>query len=67
MPIAAQATTIKSPRRKETQPSRRTMRIIRQNLSWSFAYNVIRISVVALGLLAPTLALAAFQRHRGDE
>jgi Cu+-exporting ATPase len=39
--------------------SRRTMRVIRQNLFWAFAYNTVGIPLAALGLLSPVLASAA--------
>ena len=39
--------------------SRRTYRIIAQNLFWAFAYNTALIPVAALGLVSPVLAGAA--------
>ena len=39
--------------------SRSTMRVIRENLFWAFAYNTVGIPVAALGMLSPVLASAA--------
>jgi len=39
--------------------SRKTMRIIRQNLFWAFAYNTLAIPMAALGKLTPTVASGA--------
>jgi Cu+-exporting ATPase len=39
--------------------SRRTMRIVRQNLVWAFAYNAAAVVIAAYGLLRPAVAAAA--------
>ncbi|MDX1980006.1 MAG: cation-translocating P-type ATPase [Bryobacteraceae bacterium] len=39
--------------------SRRTLRVVRQNLFWAFAYNALGIGFAAAGLLNPIVAAAA--------
>jgi Cu2+-exporting ATPase len=39
--------------------ARDTFRIVRQNLAWAFAYNVVAIAFAAVGLLRPVYAAAA--------
>lgn len=39
--------------------AQRTMRVIRANLFWAFAYNVVAIPLAALGVLNPILSAAA--------
>jgi Cu+-exporting ATPase len=41
------------------QLSRAASRIVRQNLFWALAYNVIAIPAAALGLMSPAIASAA--------
>jgi P-type E1-E2 ATPase len=37
----------------------RTRRIIRQNLGWAFAYNLVAVPLAAVGLISPMIAAAA--------
>jgi P-type E1-E2 ATPase len=39
--------------------SRRTRRIIRENLGWAFAYNLVAVPLAALGFISPVIAAAA--------
>ncbi|MCB9453032.1 MAG: cation-translocating P-type ATPase [Anaerolineaceae bacterium] len=39
--------------------SHRTRRVIRQNLGWAFAYNLIAVPLAALGIISPMIAAAA--------
>jgi Cu2+-exporting ATPase len=39
--------------------ARRTLRVIRQNLFWAFAYNLLALPLAAAGMLAPIHAAAA--------
>jgi Cu+-exporting ATPase len=39
--------------------SKRTLRTIKTNLGWAFAYNAIGIPIAAIGLMTPVYAAAA--------
>ena len=41
------------------RPSRHTQRIIRENLGWAFAYNLVAVPVAAFGVISPVIAAAA--------
>lgn len=36
--------------------ARRTLRIVRQNLGWAFAYNLLAIPLAMLGIITPWMA-----------
>lgn len=42
-----------------THLSKRVYRIIRENLGWAFAYNLISVPLAAFGLISPVIAAAA--------
>ena len=59
---AADVTLVRGDLRSAPQAvrlARRTLRVIKQNLFWAFAYNVAAIPLAALGLLNPMIAGAA--------
>ena len=39
--------------------ARKTFRVVRQNLAWAFAYNIVAVVIAAFGLLRPVFAAAA--------
>jgi Cu+-exporting ATPase len=41
------------------QLSRRTRRIIHQNLGWAFAYNLVAVPLASLGVISPVIAAAS--------